>query len=95
MDASGTTGEPPERSEHEQYGFVCTRCGHGWVREYTIDHHVDGQGRPVLAFHSGGTRVTSPFSRVECERCGGTTVRVLSPGRVTAALAQEIAYHRR
>lgn len=75
------------RTVREEYGFACTQCGNAWQRTYDIEHHRDAAGRPFLVYRVAGRRVRSPFSRLVCDRCGSTTVRVLRPDRVAAARA--------
>ncbi|GEC09596.1 hypothetical protein SSP24_72510 [Streptomyces spinoverrucosus] len=70
---------------NESYSFACMRCGHGWEQSYEIEHHVDGAGHEFVLYVADGRVVPSPLSQPTCARCGGHVVRIMRPGRVSAA----------
>ncbi|MGW0824069.1 hypothetical protein [Streptomyces sp. NPDC002845] len=70
---------------HESYSFACMRCGHGWEQSYEIEHHTDAEGREFVMYVADGQVVPSPLSRPTCQNCDGHVVRIMRPGRVSAA----------
>ncbi|MGW6838273.1 hypothetical protein ACWGCI_33410 [Streptomyces sp. NPDC054949] len=71
---------------HEAYSFACMKCGYGWEQGYEIEHHVDGEGRPVIVYTVQGERVPSPLSNPTCVNCGGHVVRIMREGQVKSVL---------
>ncbi|MEU9390426.1 hypothetical protein AB0D86_10530 [Streptomyces sp. NPDC048324] len=70
---------------HESYSFACMRCGHGWEQSYEIEHHTDGDGHEFVMYVANGQIVPSPLSRPTCQNCDAHVVRIMRPGRVSAA----------
>ncbi|MFJ9537188.1 hypothetical protein ACIRPX_08040 [Streptomyces sp. NPDC101225] len=80
---------------HESYSFACMRCGHGWEQSYEIEHHTDTDGHEFVMYVTGGQVVPSPLSKPTCQNCDGHAVRIMRPGRVSAARdAEQRQYHR-
>lgn len=77
-----TATNPGPEVAHEAYSFACMRCSHAWEQSYDIEHHVDGEGRPVVTYLVDGRRVPSPLSRPTCANCDGHLVRIMQSGRV-------------
>ncbi|GAB2598384.1 hypothetical protein GCM10027168_34220 [Streptomyces capparidis] len=69
---------------HEAYSFACMRCGHAWEQAYEIEHHVDAEGRTVVAYRADGRAVPSPLTRPSCDNCDGHLVRIMRAGLVSA-----------
>ncbi|MFE0518771.1 hypothetical protein [Streptomyces sp. NPDC058954] len=70
---------------HESYSFACMRCGHGWEQSYEIEHHTDADGHEFVMYVANGRIVPSPLSRPTCQNCDAHVVRIMRPGRVSAA----------
>ncbi|GAA2385456.1 hypothetical protein GCM10010420_04930 [Streptomyces glaucosporus] len=79
--------DPRGTTVHEEYSFACMHCGYGWEQGYDIRHHVDIDGRPFVTYHdpASGGRVPSPLTRATCPNCETHVVRIMQPGRVSAA----------
>jgi hypothetical protein len=87
-DIPGTGRRPTAPSAgpaaHEEYSFVCLRCGHGWEQAYDIEHRTDAQGATRVVWVTGGREVPSPLSSPRCEHCDGHDLRIMRPGRVAS-----------
>ncbi|MBQ0985264.1 hypothetical protein KBZ10_12175 [Streptomyces sp. F63] len=70
---------------HESYAFACLSCGHGWERDFDIEHHPGGEGRAAVSYVADGVRVPSPLTRPGCLNCGSHTVRIMRAGLVASA----------
>lgn len=85
---SATTGTTGFEIVHEAYSFACMRCAHCWEQSYDIEHHIDAQGRTVVAYSIEGRAVPSPLTRPTCEYCGGHLVRIMQAGTVSSLAAR-------
>ncbi|MGP4046488.1 hypothetical protein [Streptomyces sp. 2A115] len=70
---------------NESYSFACMNCGHGWEQSYEIEHHLDAEGTEFVMYVADGLVVPSPLSRPTCLNCDGHVLRIMRPGRVSAA----------
>lgn len=85
----------PEPAAHEEYAFACMHCGHGWEQAYDIEHQVDAKGATRVVYYADGERVPSPLTRPSCLNCGGTVVRIMRAGRVSAVSRAMESLHQR
>lgn len=78
-------------STHVQrsYSFACLHCGHGWEATYDIDISVDEHARITADYQLAGHHVPSPLQTPQCPECESSKVRIMRPGRVSTARAQE------
>jgi len=60
------------------YGLSCHRCGKHWVGHYGVRRHRRSDGQIVRLFYRDGALVPSPWTLVECPRCGDDWVRISS-----------------
>lgn len=72
------------RIARESYAFVCLSCGHGWERDFGIEHHPGVDGRTTVAYVAEGLRVPSPLTRPDCLNCGSHTLRIMRAGTVAS-----------
>lgn len=68
----------------EAYSFACMSCGYSWEQAYDIEHHIARDGSTVFEYKANGVRVPSPLKSATCAGCGGTKVRIMREGWVTA-----------
>lgn len=71
----------------EVWTYRCRACRHVWDVAYEAWHVSDGHGADVVHYRRHGQRCVSPWTEVQCERCGGYAVTPL-PRRTRSAGAQ-------
>ena len=71
------------------FSFVCLDCGHGWESTYDVDVTVDEHTHIHADYHLDGRHVPSPLQSPQCPVCEGHKIRIMRPGRVDSARAQE------
>ncbi|MFI5660917.1 hypothetical protein [Streptomyces sp. NPDC051684] len=78
------------RHIQRSFSFACLACGHGWENAYDIDVTLDEHGRIKADYHLMGRPVPSPLQSPQCPACEGRKIRIMRPGRVSAARSHEL-----